>query len=245
MPEIGFLKNKKILLGIGLVFLLTIGFFAFKLLSGGNQPPPKPQVQKTAEKPQLRKTMPGQAKAQNTAKQTPPADSSVKVATADSTEKLPGQMPLYELLKSFRDPFGSGNKRVTELEDRLKTIKMEIELLRDSLEQEKLKDELTKFKQGSSPAQAVVYKPSIPAQTGSSDKITDKTIVVKAILIAENNRTALLYLSSKKAWVKIGDLFEGWLVSEISSDRVVLTRNGKNQILGYHPVPAYEGGKNE
>jgi hypothetical protein len=241
MPDIGFLKNKKILLGSGLVLLLIIGFFAFKMLTGGNQPAPEPQTKRTVERPQLRKTTPGQAQAQNAAKQISPVDSSVKVAKADSIQKVPGQTPLYELLKNFRDPFGSGNKRITELEDRLKTIKMEIELLRDSLEQEKLKQELTKFKQGSSPAPVVVYKPSTPAQTKSSNK----TIIVKAILIAENNRTALLYLSSKKAWVKIGDLFEGWVVSEISSDRVVLTRDGKNQVLGYHPVPEYKGGKDE
>ena len=242
MSSIGFLKNKKILLlGSGLILLLIIGFFAFKMLSGGSQPLLEPQIKKTAERPPLRKTAQGQAQAQNAAKQTSPADSSIKVAKADSTQKAPGQTPLYELLKNFRDPFGSGNKRMTELEDRLKTIKMEIELLRDSLEQEKLKEELTKFKKGSSPAPVIVYKPSTPAQTKSSDK----TIIVKAILIAENNRTALLYLSSKKAWVKVGDLFEGWVISEISSDRVVLTRDGKNQILGYHPVPAYEGGKNE
>ncbi|MCJ7458055.1 MAG: hypothetical protein MUP17_03570 [candidate division Zixibacteria bacterium] len=241
MPSIGLLKNKKILLGSGLILLLIIGFFAFKMLSGGSQPPPEPQTKKTAERPQLRKTKQGQAQAQNTARQTSPADSSVKVAKADSIQKVPGQTPLYELLKNFRDPFGSGNKRVTELEERLKMIKMEIELLRDSLEQEKLKEELTKFKKGSSPAPVIVYKPSTPAQIKSSDK----TIIVKAILIAENNRTALLYLSSKKAWVKVGDLFEGWVISEISSVRVVLTRDGKNQVLGYHPVPAYQGGKNE
>ena len=241
MPSIGLLKNKKILLGSGLILLLIIGFFAFTMLSGGSQPPPEPQTKKTAERPQLRKTKQGQAQAQNTARQTSPADSSVKVAKADSIQKVPGQTPLYELLKNFRDPFGSGNKRVTELEERLKMIKMEIELLRDSLEQEKLKEELTKFKKGSSTAPVIVYKPSTPAQIKSSDK----TIIVKAILIAENNRTALLYLSSKKAWVKVGDLFEGWVISEISSDRVVLTRDGKNQILGYHPVPAYEGDKNE
>jgi hypothetical protein len=241
MPSIGLLKNKKILLGSGLILLLIIGFFAFKMLSGGSQPPPEPQTKKTAERPQLRKTKQGQAQAQNTARQTSPADSSVKVAKADSIQKVPGQTPLYELLKNFRDPFGSGNKRVTELEERLKMIKMEIELLRDSLEQEKLKEELTKFKKGSSTAPVIVYKPSTPAQIKSSDK----TIIVKAILIAENNRTALLYLSSKKAWVKVGDLFEGWVISKISSDRVVLTRDGKNQILGYHPVPAYEGDKNE
>ncbi len=241
MPSIGLLKNKKILLGSGLILLLIIGFFAFKMLSGGSQPSPEPQTKKAAERPQLRKTAQGKAQAQNAAKQTSPADSSIKVAKADSTQKVPGQTPLYELLKNFRDPFGSGDKRMTELEDRLKTNSLEIQLLQDSLEKEKLKQELTKFKQGSSPTPVVVYKPSTPVQMKSSDK----TILVKAILIAENNRTALLYLSSKKAWVKVGDFFEGWVISEISSDRVVLTRDGKNQILGYRPVPEYKGGKDE
>ncbi|HVP37130.1 MAG TPA: hypothetical protein VMT04_09070 [Terriglobales bacterium] len=241
MPEIGFLKNKKILLGIGLVFLLIVCFFAFKMFSGGNQPVPEPQAKKTAERSQLRKTASGQVQTKSSAGQISPADSSVKIAKTDSTEKVPGQTPLYELLKNFRDPFGNGDKRVSELEDRLKTIKMEIELLRDSLDKEKLKDELTKFQKGSNPSPGVVYNPTIPEQIKSSDQ----TILVKAILIAENNRTALLYLSSKKAWVKEGDIFEGWLVSQISSERVVLTKGGRNQILGYHPGPAYERGKNE
>ena len=74
----------------------------------------------------------------------------------------------------------------------------------------------------------------------SSDKI-----VVKAILITENRKSALLYLSDKKGWVEVGRLFEGWLVSEIEADKVVLTRDGKSQILGYHPVPVLEGGKDE
>lgn len=70
MPSIELLKNKKILFGAGLILLLIIGFFAFKMLSGGSQPPPEPQTKKAAERPQLRKTVQGKAQAQNAAKQT-------------------------------------------------------------------------------------------------------------------------------------------------------------------------------
>jgi type II secretory pathway component PulC len=144
------------------------------------------------------------------------------------------------MLKAWRDPFGNGNRRITELEESIKIIKMQVELLRDSLEQEKLKEELAKMKKGFSPAPVFTSKPVSNTQVKSQDKIT-----VKAILISDVKKSALLYMANKKAWVKVGDLFEGWLISEINSDRVVLTRDGRDLVLGYHPVPSFEGGRNE
>jgi hypothetical protein len=242
MPSKELLKNKKLLSTLGLLFVLIIGFFAFKMLSGGGQEEVKTESRnkKTVERTQLsskpeRKIQPAAQTKENALR-----DSSAKAVKADSTQKLPGETPLYQMLKTWRDPFGNGNRRITELEESIKIIKMQIELLRDSLEQEKLKDELAKMKKGNSPTPVFSSKPASNTQVRSQDKI-----IVKAILISEIKRTALLYMSSKKAWVTVGDLFEGWLVSEINSDKVVLTRDGRNLILGYHPFPSIEGGRNE
>jgi len=242
MPSKELLKNKKVLLALGLAFVLIIGFFAFKMLSGGGGEEVKtePKNKRTVERPQLRNRPEKKDQPAIQTKENIPADSSVKVAKADSTQKLPGETPLYQMLKAWRDPFGNGNRRITELEESIKIIKMQIELLRDSLEQEKLKEELAKMKKSISPAPVYSSKPVSNTQVKSQDKIT-----VKAILISDVKRSALLYMANKKAWVKVGDLFEGWLVSEINSDKVVLTRDGRDLILGYHPVPSFEGGKNE
>jgi hypothetical protein len=242
MPAKELLKNKRVFLIFGLVLVVIIGFFAFKMLSGGGQEEVKtePPNKKTVERTQPRSKPEKKIQPAVQTKENAPVDTSTKTVKTDSTQKLPGETPLYKMLKAWRDPFGNGNRRITELEESIKIIKMQIELLRDSLEQEKLKDELAKMKKGSSPIPVFSSKPASNTQVRSPDKI-----IVKAILISEVKRTALLYMSSKKAWVTVGDLFEGWLVTEINSDRVVLTRDGRNQILGYHPFPSTEGGRNE
>ena len=236
------LKNKKVFLVFGLVLVVIIGFFAFKMLSGGGQEEVKtePRNKKTVERTQSSSNPQKKIQPAAQTKENTPTDSLAKAVKADSTQKLPGETPLYQMLKAWRDPFGNGNRRITELEESIKIIKMQIELLRDSLEQEKLKEELAKMKKGFSPAPVFTSRPVSNTQVKSQDKIT-----VKAILISDVKRSALLYMANKKAWVKVGDLFEGWLVSEINSDKVVLTRDGRDLILGYHPVPSFEGGKNE
>lgn len=240
MPSIGFLKNKKIVLGLGLVIILIIGFFAFKLLTGGGEIQTPPTQRRTAERAQPRNKPQNQAPLKKLTKKEDVKDDSLSQAKADTAQKLPGETPLYRLLKGWRDPFGNGNRRVAELEERIKIIKMEIELLRDSLEQEKLKEELAKLKKNYTPEPVFSSKPESLPQKSEPKKIT-----VKAILISEEGKTALLYFGSRKAWVNEGGLFEGWVVSEIGKDKVVLTKEGRSQILSYHPLPAYEGGRNE
>jgi hypothetical protein len=240
MPSVGFLKNKKIVLGLGLVFILIIGFFAFKLLTGGGEIQTPATQRRTVERPQPRNKSQNQTPPKSQAKKEGVKTDSLTQAKADTTQKLPGETPLYRLLKGWRDPFGNGNRRVAELEERIKLIKMEIELLRDSLEQEKLKDELAKLNKSYTPAPVFGSK-----QESYPKKSEPKKITVKAILISEDSKTALLYLGSRKAWVKEGELFEGWVVSEIGKDKVVLTKEGISQILSYHPLPVYEGSRNE
>ncbi len=240
MPSLGFLKNKKMVLGIGLAILLIVGFFAFKLLTGGGETQAPPVPRRTSERPQPRSR--SQNQAQSLAKKERAKADTLVQAKADTTKKLPGETPLYRLLKGWRDPFGNGNRRVAELEERIKVIKMEIELLRDSLEQEKLKDELAKLGRDYTPAPV---SGSGPESYTNAKKSEPKKITVKAILISEDGKTALLYWGSKKAWVKEGELFEGWLISEIGKDKVILTKEGVSQILSYHPLPIYEGVRNE
>lgn len=239
MPSVGFLKNKKIVLGISLAFLLIGGFFAFKLLTGGEVQAPPPQ-RRTVERAQPRERPQSQAQPKSLAKKEGVKADSLSQTKADTAQKLPGETPLYRLLKGWRDPFGNGNRRVAELEERIKIIKMEIELLRDSLEQERLKEELAKLTKSYTPEPIFSSKPESYTKKSEPKKIT-----VKAILISEKGKTALLYFGSRKAWVKKDDLFEGWVVSEIENDKVVLTKEGKNQILSYYPLPIYQGGGDE
>ena len=240
MLSVGFLKNKKMVLGIGLVFLLIVGFFAFKLLTGGGEAQAPPAQRRTAERSQPRSKPQSQAQTQSLTKKEGVKDDTLAQAKADTTQKLPGETPLYRLLKGWRDPFGNGNRRVAELEERIKIIKMEIELLRDSLEQQKLKEELAKLGKNYVPAPVSGFRPESYTKKSEPQKIT-----VKAILISEDGKTALLYWGSKKAWVKEGEIFEGWVISEIGKDKVILTREGISQILSYHPLPIYEGVRNE
>jgi hypothetical protein len=234
MTSVDFLKNKKMVLGIGLAFVVIVGFIAFKLLTGGGEAQTPPAPRRTAERSQPR------SKPQSLAKKEGAKTDTLAQAKADTTQKLPGETPLYRLLKGWRDPFGNGNRRVAELEERIKIIKMEIELLRDSLEQEKLKEELAKLGRNYVPAPVSGSRPESYTKKSEPKKIT-----VKAILISEDGKTALLYWGSKKAWVKEGELFGGWVVSEIGKDKVILTKEGISQILSYHPLPIYEGVRNE
>ncbi len=58
-------------------------------------------------------------------------------------------------------------------------------------------------------------------------------VVVKAILITDEMKSALIISGNKKIWVHENDQFDGWKIKQIKKDRVLLLRAGKTYVFFY------------
>jgi type II secretory pathway component PulC len=68
-------------------------------------------------------------------------------------------------------------------------------------------------------------------------------ILVKAILITDEHRSALILHQGKKVWVHQGELFDGWKVKRINRESVVLSKEGKTFVLFYDRPGILSGGE--
>ena len=199
-------KSKKIRLGLAAIGVLAVGFVVFMLMNTGG---PEMEPRKTRTAPRTR------------AKQ-----------IAKSTEEQPTKSPLFETLKKWKDPFRKEDPGLVELQDKIDATKKEIEYLKASLEEKKLKQEIKELEKS---IHAETRAPGKEIELGSEQKrtISRGKVQVVAILFSDDDKSALLAYQDKKSWVHEGEEFDGWRIKEIRRDSVVLLKAGKTYVFFY------------
>lgn len=200
-------KSKKIRLGLVAIGALILGFFVFVFMNSGSSEM-KPRKTRSAHR-------------------TPN-----KTITKPKQEK-PVQSPLFEALKKWKDPFRKEEPGLVELQDKIDATKKQIEYLKASLEEKKLRQEIKELEKsirGGSNA------PEKETELKSGEKEVSEfqeRVLVKAILITDDEKSALIISGGKKSWVHEGEEFDGWEIKEIKRDSVVLLRAGKIYVFFY------------
>jgi hypothetical protein len=62
---------------------------------------------------------------------------------------------------------------------------------------------------------------------------SQERVLVKAILITDEEKSALLVYGDTKSWVHQGDRFDVWEIKEIRKESVVLLKDGKSFVFFY------------
>ena len=110
------LKSKKLLLvGAGLAAVILIGFFAMKFMTSGG-------AEMVQEKP---RSAPRSAK---------------KISKPRKKEET--KSPLFQAMEALKDPFRKEDPKLIELQDKLGRTQKEIEYLKASLQEKKLRQEI-------------------------------------------------------------------------------------------------------
>ena len=212
-------KSKKLRLGVGIVVVILGGFFLLKFItsSGTDMPAEKERPAPRTEKP----------------------------VPKPKKEEKPAQSPLFEALKELKDPFRGESPELLELENKINATKKEIELLKFSLEEKKLKQEI-KDLESQMPGTVVTGTPGKIAEAesaGGTKAESPKVVLVRAILITDDEKSALIVSGENGSWVHEGEEFDGWRVKEIKTDRVVFLRNGKTYVFFYDRSTLREEGE--
>lgn len=199
-------KSKKIRLGLVGIGVIILGFFIFMFMnSGGSEMEPrKPRSTPRARTKQISKPQ--------------------KEETTKS--------PLFEALKKWKDPFRNEDPEMVLLQNKIDATKKEIEYLRASLEEKQLRHEIKELEKSISAGNEI---PGKEIDLGSKEKkaISQRKIQVLAILISEDDKSALLAYQGIKGWVHEGEEFDGWSIIEIRKDSVVLLKEGKTYVFFY------------
>jgi type IV pilus biogenesis protein PilP len=200
-------KSKKIRLGMVAIGVIVLGFFVFMFVNSGGPdlaPERARSAQRTRNKP-----------------------------ISKPQKEKPVQSPLFEALKKWKDPFRNEDPQLVQLQDKIDATRKEIEYLKASLEEKKLRQEIKELEK------------FIGAGTGTAKKETglgtgergmspsQKRVLVKAILITDEEKSALIVSGGKKTWVHEGEEFDGWEIKKIKTDSVVLSRAGKTYVFFY------------
>jgi hypothetical protein len=205
------LKSKKLRWGLGIMIVILGGFFLLKFMTSSG-------TEMTAEKER-------------------PAPRTEKSVPKPKKEEKPTQSPLFEALKELKDPFRGESPEFLDLENKINATKKEIELLKFSLEEKKLRQEI-KDLEGQMPGAVVVGTPGkvTEAESAGGEKAqvnSLKSVLVKAIMITDDEKSALIVSGEQESWVREGEEFAGWEVREIKTDSVVLWRDGKIYVFFY------------
>lgn len=214
------LKSKKVLvLGLGAVVVILVGFFVLKFITSGGTEMASQRVQSA-----------------------PRTGKKISQPKKKESEKS----PLFEALEALKDPFRGEDPEVVQLQDKINATKKEIEFLKASLEEKKLRQEIKELEKSISGA-AGTSPPGAETEIGSTGEKkgkakSQKRVLVKAILITDDEKSALIVSGSKKTWVHEGEEFDGWEIKEIKKDSVVLLRAGKTFVFFYdRPIIIMEG----
>jgi len=211
------LKSKKLRLGMGIAGAIILGLALFKfMVSGGEEVQPK----RTRSTARTHKPVSKPKKQQST----PP--------------------PLFEALKEWKDPFRGESAELLELQNKINATKKEIEFLQVSLEAKKLRQQLEELagETVSSAAEPKGGKTQSPEGEGEVT-YSSKRMMVRAILITDEGKTALIVSGDRKRWVHEGEEFDGWEVKEIKKDGVILFKAGKTFVLFYDGFGLSEEGR--
>lgn len=211
----GKFKSKKIRLGLAAIGLIVVGFIAFTFMnSGGSEMEPRKNL----------------SPLKNRAQQ-------VSKPQKEETTKS----PLFETLKKWKDPFRKEDQELVELQEKIDATKKEIEYLKASLEEKKLRQEIKDIEKS---IYTGTEMPGKEIELGSKEiKIdTQEKVQVMAILFSEDDKSALLLSQGKKSWVHEGEEFDGWRIKEIRKDSVVLLKAGKTYVFYYDRLGFSEEG---
>lgn len=199
-------KSKKIRLGLVAVGVILLGFFVFMFMnSGGGE---------VAEK-RFR-----------------PASRTRKTISKPKKEE-PAKSPLFQALKELQDPFRGESPELVKLQNKIKATKKEIEFLKVSIEEKKLRQEMKELEKS---VRAGTSTPGKETELGSGEKGVSgpqKRVLVKAILITDDEKSAFIVSEGKKGWVHEGEEFDGWKIKEIKRDSILLSRAGKTYVFFY------------
>ncbi len=205
------LRSKKVLLlGVGAVVVILVGFFVLNFMTSGGT-----EMASERARPASRKGK--------------------KISTPKKEERT--KPPLFEALEAFKDPFRGEDAKVVVLQDKINTTKKEIEYLKASLEEKKLRQEIRELEKsisgaaGTSTLKAETEVGSAGEKKGGAG--SQERVLVKAILISDDEKSALIVSAGKRAWVHEGEEFDGWEIKEIKKDSVVLLRAGKTYVFFY------------
>jgi len=210
-------KSKKVRLGLVGIGVIILGFFVFMFMnSGGSEVEPR----KARPAPRIHTK-----------------------AVSKAQKEEPTQSPLFEALKKWKDPFRKEDPGLVELQDKIDATKKKIEYLRASLEEKQLRKEIKELEKSMSSGTSA---PGKEIELGSQEKgssQSQKRVLVKAILITDEEKSALIVSGYKKSWVYEGEEFDGWEVKQIRKDGVVLSRSGKTYVFFYDRVGFTEEGE--
>ncbi len=199
-------KSKKIRLGLAAIGVIVLGFFVFMFMNSGG-----PQIEPTKSR---------------SAHQT-----RTKPISKPQKEE-PEKSPLFETLKKWKDPFRDEDPELVELQDRIDATKKKIEYLKASLEERKLKQEISEIEKSINGGKGTREPELVVGEKGAVES-KEKAAVVKAILITDNERSALIVSGGMKSWVHEGEEFDGWTIKQINSESVVVLRAGKTYVFYY------------
>ncbi|MGB2769933.1 MAG: hypothetical protein WBC88_09440 [Candidatus Zixiibacteriota bacterium] len=205
------LKSKKLLLvGAGLVAVILVGFFAMKFMTSGGaemvqeKPRSAPRSEKKISKPQ---------------------------------KKEETKSPLFQAMEALKDPFRKEDPKLIELQDKLGRTQREIEYLKASLEEKKLRQEIREIERsltGGDQSGALESEEATASLLGTNEEAgSQERVLVKAILITDEEKSALLVYGDTKSWVHQGDRFDVWEIKEIRKESVVLLKDGKSFVFFY------------
>jgi hypothetical protein len=205
------LKSKKLLLlGLAAVVVILVGFFVLKFMTSGG-------TEMTSQRAQS---------APRTGK---------KISKPQKKEQT--KSPLFEALEALKDPFRGEDPGILELQNRINATKKEIEFLKASLEEKKLRQEIKEIEKsisGTAGTSTPGAETGIGSVGGKEGEVrSQKTVRVKAILIVDDEKSALIVSGDKNSWVHEGEEFDGWEIKEIKKESVVLLREGKTFVFFY------------
>ena len=205
------LKSKKLLvIGVGLVAVILIGFFAMKFMTSGG-------AEMAEERPRTSRR------------------SERKISKPQKKEEV--KSPLFQAMEALKDPFRKEDPKLIELQDKLGRTQKEIEYLRASLEEKKLRQEIREIERSLTGGEGFGVPESEATAMASleadGEARSEKHVLVRAILITDEEKSALLVYGDKRTWVEEGDRFDVWEIKEIRKESVVLARDGKSFVFFY------------
>jgi type IV pilus biogenesis protein PilP len=208
-------KSKKVRLGMVAIGVIVLGFAVFVFMNSGGSEVESPK-KRTAQRTKTK-------------------------ALSKPKKEEPTPSPLFEALKKWKDPFRKEDPELVELQDKIDATKKEIEYLKVSLEEKKLKQEITELDKS---MRAGTSAPEKETESGSTVKKTREPqtgVLVKAILITDEEKSALIVSGGEKSWVHEGEEFDGWRIEQIKKDSVTLSKEGKTYVLFYDRFVITEG----
>ena len=196
------LKSKKILFGAVVMGIILVAFFGLKFMTsgGGDVVPEKSRPARRPEK---------------------------KISKPQKKEET--KSPLFAAMEALKDPFRSEDPKAAELQDKLRLTQKEIEYLKATLEEKKLRQEIREIEKSMAESDRTGTSGNEVETISSNGKREEtksqKWVQIKAILI--------IVSGGKKSWVHEGEQFDGWEIKEIREESVVLFKEGKTSVFFY------------